>query len=160
MQPGGNVNDEYELELQVLRPLPVDQDNIQCFSLVGMYSTTEGPNFPPDNINRCILINIPLVNQIPVQPGDVVGFYSDRVRNGDGGVQVDTNRGDVTAFYQERTNIAPSGPSSCSLIAGNNNIADFTTAAPVITVVVGKLLMHHQATIYVQWGKSGGGASP
>ena len=142
MQPGGNPNNDiYELEIQVLRPLPVGQDDILCFSLVGMYSQTGGPNSPPANIDRCIVIDIPEDDQIPVRPDDVVGFYSDFLRNDDGGVQLDTNREDVTVFYQERVNIPPTNPSSCSLIAGANNIAATTTAAPIITVVVGELLL-------------------
>ena len=141
VQPGGNSErDLYELELQVLRPLPVDQNDIQCFSLVGSYSQTGGPNFPPDDINRCILIDIPSDDQIPVQPGDVVGFYYDLMRNDDGGVQLDTARTDVTVFYRERTNIPAPNPSSCMFITGPNNIDSTTTAAPVITVVVGRLI--------------------
>ena len=142
VQPGGMPDREiYELELQVLRPLPVDQNDIQCFSLVGSYSQTGGPNFPPGDIDRCILIDIPSDDQIPVQPGDVVGFYYDhRNGNGDGGVQLDTARTDVTAFYRERANIPAPTPSSCMLIAGPNNIDSTTTAAPVITVVVGRLI--------------------
>ena len=162
MQRGGSPdNDRYELEIQVLRPLPVDQNDIQCFSLVGTYSQIGAP-IQGGALDHCIVIDIPSDNQIPVQPGDVVGYYSDAVsdsRDNDG-VQLDTNREDVTVFYQERASITPSGPSSCSLIAGNNNIADFTdftTAAPIITVVVGK---HQQATIYVQWGKSGAPSPP
>ena len=131
--------DIYELELQVLRPLPVDQNDIQCFSLIGSYSQTEGPNFPPDDIDFCILIDIPPDDQIPVQPGDVVGFYYDLLRDSNGGVQLDTARTDVTAFYRERTNIPAPIPSSCMLIAGPLNIDTTTTAAPAITVVVGKL---------------------
>ena len=133
MQPGGR-NEEYELELQVLRPLPVDQNNIQCFSLVGSYSQTGGPD------NRCILIDIPSVDQIPVQPGDVVGFYSDRLRNDNGDVQLDASREDVTVFYRERASIPAPIPSSCMFIAGPLNIDSTTTAAPVITVVVGRLI--------------------
>ena len=151
MERGGG-NEEYELELQVLRPLPVDQDDIQCFSLVGNYSQTGRPNFPPDDINRCILIDIPLNDQIPVHPGDVVGFYSNHVRdNDDDGVQLNVFRPDVTAFYRERTSIPAPTPSSCSLIAGPGNIDSTTTAAPVITVVVGKLLIqnvHQQGNTY------------
>ena len=145
MERGGNpVNDVYELELQVLRPLPVDQDDIQCFSLVGSYSQTGGPNFPPDDINRCILIDIPLNDQIPVQPGDVVGFYSDYLGdNADGGVQLNESREDVTVFYRERSSIPAPIPSSCMLIAGPNNIDTITAAAPVITAVVGKLLIQN-----------------
>ena len=142
MQPGGNPDrDIYELELQVLRPLPVDQNDIQCFSLVGSYSQTGGPNFPPDDIDRCILINIPPDDQIPVQPGDVVGFYYDLLRNDGGSVQLDVFRPDITAFYRERASIPAPNPSSCMLIAGPNNIDSTTTAAPVITVVIGKLLL-------------------
>ena len=145
MERGGNpVNDVYELELQVLRPLPVDQNNIQCFSVVGSYSQTGGPNFPPDDINRCILIDIPSDDQIPVQPGDVVGFYSNYLGdNADDGVQLNESREDVTVFYRERANIPAPIPSSCMLIAGSNNIDSTTTAAPVITVVVGKLLIQN-----------------
>ena len=143
MHRGGiPVRDIYELELQVLRPLPVEQDDIQCFSMVESYSQTGGPNFPPDNINRCILIDIPSDDQIPVQPGDVVGFYYDyRNTNGIGGVQLDTARTDITAFYRERASIPAPILSSCMLIAGLNNIDSTTTAAPVITVVIGKLLL-------------------
>ena len=134
MQPGGG-NEEYELELQVLRPLPVDQNDIQCFSVVGSYSQTGTPD------NSCILIDIPSDDQIPVQPGDVVGFYSDRLRgNGNGGVQLDASRTDVTAFYRERASIPAPTISSCLFIAGPNNIVISTTAAPVITVVVGRLI--------------------
>ena len=107
-----------------------------------MYSQIGRPNFPPEDPDHCIVINIPPDDQIPVQPGDVVGFYSDFLLDDrDDGVQLDTNREDVTVFYQERASITPSGPSSCSLIAGANNIATTTTAAPIITVVVGELLL-------------------
>ena len=141
VQPGGRQF-EYELELQVLRPLPVEETDIQCFSLVGVYSQTGFPDSPPDNIDHCIVFNIPPEGQIPVQPGDVVGFYSDYVNGDDNnGVQLDKSRTDVTVFYQERTSITPFGPSSCSLIAGPNNIDITTMAAPIITVVVGKLLL-------------------
>ena len=133
--------DIYELELQVLRPLPVDKNDIQCFSVVGSYSQTGRPNFPPDDINHCILIDIPSDDQIPVQPGDVVGFYYDLLRNDDGGVQLNVFRPDVIAFYRERASIPAPNPSSCMLIAGPGNIDSTTTAAPVITVVVGKLLL-------------------
>ena len=143
-------NELYELEFQVLRPLPVDQNDIQCFSLVGMYSQIGIPNFPPDNIDRCIVIDIPPDDQIPVQPGDVVGFYSDnRIREDDcDGVQVDESRTDVTAFYRERISIPAPSPSSCMLIAGINGIDTTTMAAPVITVVVGKLF-HITSVSYI-----------
>ena len=122
MLPGSQVTDVYELELQVLRPLPVDQNDIQCFSVVGSYSQIGGPNFPPDDIDHCILIDIPSDDQIPVQPGDVVGFYYDLLRNNDGSIQLNVLRPDITAFYRERASIPAPSPSSCMLIAGPNNI--------------------------------------
>ena len=160
VQRGGSPNHEYELELQVLRPLSVEETDIQCFSLVGMYSQIGRPNFPPEDPGHCIVINIPPDDQIPVQPGDAVGFYSDfLLDDGDDGVQLDINRGDVTAFYKERASISPSGPSSCSLIAGANNIDATTTAAPIITVVVGKLLLfipHHIISNTFHWMRAVG----
>ena len=144
LRHGGDPNRNlYQLELQVLRPLPVAQTDIHCFSLVGMYSQIRGPNFSPDETEHCIVIDIPTDDQIPVQPGDVVGFYSDYLDdNDDDGVQLDESMTDVTAYYRERSKIDPPTLSSCMLIAGPNNIDSTTTAAPVITVVVGKLLMH------------------
>ena len=160
MDRGGDVNnDEYELELQVLRPLSVDEEDIQCFSLVGMYSQAGGPNFPEGDPDHCIVFDIPLESQIPVQPNDVVGFYSNSLRtnrNNDG-VQLINGMPDVVAFFRERANIPSPSISSCSFIAGANNVDTSTTAAPVITVVVGKLLVqnvHQQVpfcTIYIQW---------
>ena len=143
VQWGACVRDSqpYELELQVLRPLPVEQDDILCFSLVGTYSQRGRPDSPPHNIDRCIVIDIPPDDQIPVQPGDVVGFYSDNLDGSDDdGVQLDERRTDVTAFFRERDRIPPPSPSSCVFIAGPSNIDETTSAAPVITVVVGKLL--------------------
>ena len=108
-----------------------------------MYSQIRGPNFSPDETEHCIVIDIPTDDQIPVQPGDVVGFYSDYLDdNDDDGVQLDESMTDVTAYYRERSKIDPPTLSSCMLIAGPNNIDSTITAAPVITVVVGKLLMH------------------
>ena len=103
-----------------------------------MYSQTQ------DSSNRCIEIRIPADEQIPVQSGDVVGFYYNRRNNDEGGMQLDEGREDVTIFYRERSNIPAPSPNSCMFIAGPNNIDTTTSAAPVITVVVGKLLIQNE----------------
>ena len=158
MDRGGSTdNDTYELELQVLRLLSIEDPDILCLSVVGSYSQIGRQNFSPSNPDHCIVIDIPPDDQIPVQPGDIVGFYSDYIRDdADGGVQLDESRTDVTVFYRERASIPSPNPSSCMLIAGSTYIDTITTAAPVITVVVGKLLVllvqgtHHPPSVLSQ----------
>ena len=134
MEQGGG-GERYTIEFQVLRPSAVSNP-VQCYSLVGS-NRIQGrrPN------NRCIVFNVSVVDQFIVQPGDVVGFFSDNTErnDNDNGVQVDRSRTDVTAFYRLRNTIPTMDQGSCLFAIGPNQIDTSTMAAPVITAVVGKL---------------------
>ena len=135
MQPGGNLQ-RYDINFQVLRPSPVSAD-VTRYSVVGSNRITNGqPEASPLNLGRCIAFNVPVMEQILVEPGDVVGFYSEHVnRDMDGGVQVEEDRTDVTLFTAAGVSNLPTVFS----VGFNQFIADSTTAAPVITAAVGEL---------------------
>ena len=124
----------YDIEFQVLRPSPALEE-ITCYSVIGSNRATGQVMNQPFNLNRCIAFDVPADKQCLVEPGDVVGFYSEHVNNGmNGGVQVE-DRSDVTIF----TATSASFSATMFLVGGNQIISDSTVAAPVITAVVGEL---------------------
>ncbi len=90
-----------------------------------------------------VLEDIPPEEQISVEPGDVVGFYSEHENKGevsDGGVQLDTDRMDVTVWYNSGPRLA--GGSSCQLRVGyEDSLNTQDHRPPVITAQVCKLYM-------------------
>ena len=125
--------DRYDIDFQVLRRLPPDSD---CYSLVGSNLIEDGRP-----VDGCIMYDVPVEEQVLVQPGDVVGFFSDIVnRDDNNGVQVVESRDDVVVHYRERDTIPATDPESCMFVVGSGQIDSSTVAAPVITAIVGELI--------------------
>ena len=96
VEPGGR-DERYYIQFQVWRPTGVPG----CYTRVG-YNAPPPPNFgggnEVDNVdevlqpdNRCVHLPVNESEQIEFQPGDVIGYYADRLRDydpDDGGVQV------------------------------------------------------------------------
>ena len=80
MNPRGD-NDGYDIYFEVWRPTGTDG----CYSLVGSNVVDNGAPGNIHNVRACIVIDVPEDEQVIVEPGDVVGFYSDHV-NGNGGL--------------------------------------------------------------------------
>ena len=139
----GGGGERYDIDFQVLRRSPVSDPGVDCYSLVGSNFIDNGrPNDPPHRVDRCIVYDVPLEEQVLVQPGDVVGFFSDNVNRDDNrdGVQVVESRQDVVVYYRERDTIPVTDPESCMFAVGPGQIDSSTVAAPVITAVVGELI--------------------
>ena len=139
----GGVAQRYDIDFQVLRPSPVSDPGVDCYSLVGSNFVANGrPNDPVHQVDRCIVYDVPVNQQVFVQPGDVVGFFSDNVnREDNNSVQVVESRQDVVVYYRERDTIPATDPESCMFAVGPGQIDSNTTGAPVITAVyvVGEL---------------------
>ena len=136
--PGGRL-DRYDITFQVFRPSTV---GVGCYDMVGSNFLNDGqPGVTGGNIDHCVaLTDIRPEDQIQVQPGDVVGFFAIQYRDGeqrDGGVQLNTAIDTVTVWNTVGLNIAD--PDTCPYqIGGDGNLASSSSAAPVITVQVGK----------------------
>ena len=137
MERGGD-GERYDIDFQVLRLSPVSDPEFDCYNLVGSNLIENGR---PDG--GCIVYDVPVEEQVLVQPGDVVGFFSDNVNRDDDedGVQVVESRQDVVVHYRERNTIPATDPESCMFAVGPNQIDSSTVAAPVITAVVGELIL-------------------
>ncbi len=121
----------YYLEFQVWRP---SQVAAICYAWVGT-------NIILDTVARedgRITMAVPEDNEIPVEPGDVVGLYVEPL-DGQGGVQLDRSNASssVTVWYKDGQ-IAVTDPGMCRLSVGEGTILGFSkAAAPVLTAVVG-----------------------
>ena len=139
LRPGGRL-DRYDITFQVFRPSPV---GVGCYDLIGSNLLDDGvPGDTGTNIDRCVVLtDIPPENQIQVQPGDVVGFYTIHYRNGDqddGGVQLNKDVTTVTV-WSSSNDIAVS-PDMCQYQI-SENLDSSSTSAPVLTAQVGKQYM-------------------
>ena len=59
MEPGGGGGggERYDIDFQVLRPSPVSDPGVDCYSLVGSNFVDNGrPNDPVHRVDRCIII--------------------------------------------------------------------------------------------------------
>ncbi len=143
VQSGGNVNnDRYDIWFEVYRPTPQGAEG--CYDFVGENYLENG--IPGLTLDHCVVLeDIPPEEQISVEPGDVVGFYSEHEKNGngkdsDGGVQLDTDRMDVTVWYNSGPFAV--GGSSCRLRVGDEGSLNIQESRPpVITAQVCKLYM-------------------
>ena len=139
VQSGGG-GERYDIDFQVLRQSPVSDPGVDCYSLVGSNLIENG-----QPVDRCILYDVPVEEQVLVQPGDVVGFFSDDVnRDFNDSVQVIESRQDVVVHYRERDTIPATDPESCMFVVGPGQIDSMTVGAPVITAVVGELMRDRQ----------------
>ena len=135
-------NEEYTLDFQVWRRSGGGQGTTGCYDLVdsNLFQMLE-----PDGGE--IMVPVAVENQIQVRPGDVVGFSvveTDREENGV--VLQDTDddppggRVAVTAWHGPLP-MSASVPGSCRIRVGDvigYELRSSTSAAPIITVVVGK----------------------
>ena len=88
--------------------------------------------------NSCVTLDVPLVDQISVQPGDIVGVLPMSDEHNDG-IEVDANMIDVTAYYAPSSSLTAVG-TTCPYNAGSGgNLSPVVmVGAPVITAVVGE----------------------
>ena len=142
VSPNGEThrNGFYTIVFQIWRPSPTAAED-------GCYSTIASDSF--DNI---VLLQNPqgLVSRtltpadyIPVQPGDVVGYFLvDRDTNDDReGIQLEarTPGEGEEVWYQVFDDIRRTGRPSCEYTVGaGRNIPLLTSSAPLFNVVVGK----------------------
>ena len=141
MQPRGN-NDRYDIYFEVWRPTGTDG----CYSLVGSNFVDNGAPGNVHNVRACVVIDVPEDEQVIVEPGDVVGFYSDHViGNGNGGVELDegTQYENLEVWYRSISNPSQSDLEANSLCVGvgEDLSTQRTGDAPVITAVIGKNLV-------------------
>ena len=139
MEPGASF-ERYDIDFQVLRQSPISDPGVDCYSLVGSNFVANGqPNDPVHQVDGCIVYDVPVDQQVFVQLGDVVGFFSDRLgSSGNSSVQVVESRDDVVVHYRERDTIPATTPGSCMFVVGPGQIDLVTMGAPVITAVVGE----------------------
>ncbi len=139
------LDDLYDIYFQVLRATPQGPEG--CYDLVGYNFIARGMG-GVGALQRCIVLeDIPPEDQIRVEPGDVVGFHTEHIKNGDtssGGAQLDTARTDVTVWYLLGGDTAAMpGPPTCRFRVGPGpelgRLMSSTNHPPVITARVCKL---------------------
>ena len=135
-------NDQYDIYFEVWRPTGTNG----CYSLVGSNFINNGVAGNVHNVRACVVIDVPENQQVVVQPGDVVGFYSDHVvGNGDGGVELDdgTQYANLEVWYRSLSNPSQNDLEANSLCVGVGEDLNTqrTGDAPVITAILGKNLV-------------------
>ena len=170
VQPGGSASHQYYIQFQVWRPtangvdgcyelvdynIPLDDareeemnvsDSTSIIEAEGFLSPLEDRNDPLDH---CVVLPVRESQQIEVQPGDVVGFYVDRFRDGvdrtDGGIQwTDSTVG--TVYYTDdiprvdiKTQYAINvNPTACgfqlSPTENSHSLSQTAASAPIISL--------------------------
>ena len=136
VQPGGGRYDNvYTLDLQVWRPSPtVDESTgMGCYSLVGSNRFTSISL--ADDLAR---VTPSPQDYITFQSGDVLGFYVERGREDNGGVNVLNTRTNDIVWYGAIA-FPTSTIGSCPYSAGSSGVLNQQTrAAPVISIAKGK----------------------
>lgn len=129
VRPGGGLH-RYHIEFQVWRPSTING----CYALVGVNSDLQAK--PAQRQVRLIVAEN---QQIKVQPGDVVGFYSNHLLvNGSGSIQLDKSVSTVSVWYRNG-DLTFTNTEDCRLSSGEDHFIDRSTAAaPVITATVGE----------------------
>ena len=100
-----------------------------------------------DNIQLVVdsggLVNetVPSSNIITVQPGDVVGYYTESENGGNEGIQLDTSYSDETIWYHTNSDDDPliflNG--DCPYPIGSQSVLKSSTnAGPILSVEIGK----------------------
>ena len=126
----GGSNEKYTILFYVIRPLKLPN----CYFQMGANKVVDAM---PEN--SCVTLDVPLVDQISVQPGDIVGVLPMSDEHNDG-IEVDANMIDVTAHYAPSDSLTAVG-GTCPYNAGlGGNLSPVVmVGAPVITAVVGEL---------------------
>ena len=145
---GGHFDDQpYTISFQVWRPnSPSPVDN--CYSMTGVNYFPSIPLADPNSADRGIVTGtVPEGERIEVQPGDVVGFYLESSRIDDDGIQFARDDDNDLPYTSEdvwyATGAINSGPTECQLPVGpGRTLSSSTNRAPLITVTVGKSLVH------------------
>ena len=138
----GGRGEEYTLDFQVWRRSEGGQGTTGCYELV------DNNLFLMVNPDRGeIVVPVAVEDQIQVRPGDVVGFVVVESNQEDNGVELQDTDDDppegrvaVTAWHGPMPTSAIV-PGSCRIRVGNvvgYELRSSTSAAPIITVVVGK----------------------
>ncbi len=134
----------YYIWFEVYRPTPEGAEG--CYDFVGQNYLENGMPGQNGPLDHCVVLeDISPEEQISVEPGDVVGFYSVHEEEdgtaSDGGVQLDTGRMDVTVWYNSGLIVA-SETTSCRLRVGDEySLNTQDNRPPVITAQVCKLYM-------------------
>ena len=125
----GGSNEKYTILFYVIRPSKLPN----CYFQMGVNTVEDAM---PEN--SCVTLDVPLVDQISVQPGDIVGVLPTSDRD-DNGIEVDANMIDVTAHYAPSYDLTAVG-GTCPYNAGwGGNLSPvIMVGAPVITAVVGE----------------------
>jgi len=136
LQPGGGGHtNAYNISFQVWRPL---EQSPNYYNLVQQ--TVAVPS-----LSRTGEATVPASPNITVQPEDVVGFYVQLMRNGDGGIQLETNQhGDHSVWYN--MNFPTQGYSQPVQIGMGTNFSKLG-AAPVLLVNVGESFQSLEVSI-------------
>ena len=161
VSPGGK-NEQYYIQFQVWRSTGIEG----CYELVG-YNTpledddSEGILHPSgdssDPLHRCVVLPVRESQQIEFQPGDVIGYYVDRFKNGNnrdnGGIQwIEGDDEEVAVYYRDNLprediksqyaiGISNIEPSVCGFPTENSNslsLSNEAASAPIISLSIGK----------------------
>ena len=133
LQPGGkNHRNAYNISFQVWRPSEQLSDH---------YSLVQQTVAVPTLTNDGEAIVPASAGEIVVQPEDVVGFYVQLMRDGDGGIQLDTTQtGEHNIWYS--VNFPPQGYSQPVQTGAGTSLSMVQVAAPMLEVdVLGELFM-------------------
>ena len=122
--------ERYTIDFYVFRPSGSSLPN--CYSLIGTNSLVDAR--PSDGR---VTLDVPVVEQISVQPGDVVGVLP--VPNvTDSGIVIDATINTVAAWHTPvRMLVANLGDCGYQVVVGGN-LPSSVLSAPIITAVVGE----------------------
>ena len=134
---GGGEQNDYTLDLQVWRPSPTVHD----FTGAGQYSLVGNNRFTSISLDSDQVARLTPSPQdyIQFQPGDVLGFYVEEARGNSDGVVVLTSSS-FTSEVVWFASIAPTLATSQTTysIGSSGDLDTSTTAAPVISIGIGK----------------------
>ena len=142
VEPGGGGQDgEYTIIFQVWRPgLGVEEDG--CYSLIGEDIYAEIDLGGDGLVDRTLEPE----GFLPVQPGDVVGYFMSREgRTGErDGIQLERredDEGEEVWYHSDAAEPITTGSGTCIFSVGAEDgrvLRSFTNSAPVLRVDVGK----------------------
>ena len=164
VHPGGSEDEQYYIQFQVWRPTGTEG----CYELVGYNeppvedtqdesgrrgsrsTTTTGSEYGIlSPVDHCVVLTVRESERIDFQPGDVVGYYVDRLRDrSNGGIQ-SIDDSDVVVYYKAglsrqdiKSQYALNGPhpTECGFPVSDSNsytLSDSSTSAPIISIRLG-----------------------
>ena len=166
VHPGGG-KEEYYIQFQVWRPTGTEG----CYELVGyneppMDDRQEGSEVRDSRstnreyeygilepVDHCVVLNVRENEQIDFQPGDVVGYYVNNLKNensDNSGIQwIENSEPEVVVYYKDdlprediKSQYALNGPdpTECGFPVSDSNLytlSDSSTSAPIISLSLG-----------------------